>query len=295
MTRILVIGETGQVARELARRGPAWAHEVRNVPRSVFDLASPVNADALLQAHAPDIVINAAAYTAVDAAEADAATAFAVNRDGPGALAAACARADIPFFHLSTDYVFDGSGTRPYREEDATGPINIYGQSKLEGEIRVKAATDKHLILRTSWIHASHGKNFVRTLLRLGREREILRVVDDQIGSPTAAADIADALHGLADRTSRLAWGVYHFCGQGQATWYEVARAIFEEAGDSYDPPPELVPIASEDYPTPAPRPRYSVLDCGRGERMLGLSPRPWRDQLADTVRDLRHEFAKDR
>lgn len=248
---ILVFGKTGQVAQELQRRA-----DVLTLSRHDVDLTNAADCAAAISAHAPKVVINAAAYTAVDQAEKDATTAFAVNATAPGAMARACARINATFLHISTDYVFDGTGDTPFRPDDPTGPLGVYGQSKREGELAVQAAGGRYAILRTSWVFSAHGANFVKTMLRLGAERDELSIVDDQIGGPTFAGDIAAALLKMA-QTHNGPSGIYHFAGTPAVSWAGFAHAIFETAGLRC----AITKIPSSQFPTPAQRPQNSRLD----------------------------------
>ena len=277
--RILVFGETGQVARELARRAPVTA-----LGRDAADLSDPEACAAAILASDAEAVINAAAYTAVDRAEEEETLATVINGAAPAAMARAAARKGVPFLHVSTDYVFDGSGETPWKPSDPTGPLGAYGRSKLAGEIGVRAADGKHAILRTSWVFSSHGANFVRTMLRLGRERDALRVVDDQTGGPTAAGDIAGALLTMARALQDGApGGTYHFAGSPDVTWAGFAREIFARAGLEV----AVTGIPSSDYPTPARRPANSRLDCATLEADFGI-PRPdWRESLGGILAEL--------
>ena len=277
--RILVFGETGQVARELARRAPVTA-----LGRDRADLSDPEACAAAIRASDAEAVINAAAYTAVDRAEEEETLATVINSAAPAAMARAAARKGVPFLHVSTDYVFDGSGEAPWKPDDPTGPLGAYGRSKLAGEIGVRAADGKHAILRTSWVFSSHGTNFVRTMLRLGLERDALRVVDDQTGGPTAAGDIAGALLTMARALHDGApGGTYHFAGSPDVTWAGFAREIFARAGLEV----AVTGIPSSDYPTPARRPANSRLDCATLEVDFGI-PRPdWRESLGGILAEL--------
>lgn len=279
--RILVIGESGQVARSLAERGEAAGFDVVCRGRPGTDLASaPSLARAL--GDGADVVINAAAYTAVDAAETDAQAAHAVNADGPGELAAQCARADLPLIHISTDYVFDGTLDRPYREDDPISPQSVYGASKAAGEQAVLTSGARALVARTAWVYSPFGKNFVKTMLRLGAERDHLRVVGDQTGNPTSALDIADALIALAGQRGSWPQGasLVHLSAQGEATWHEFACAVLQAAGLS----PTVESIATSDYPTPAKRPANSRLDCSLLSERFGVTLPHWRDSLPPVV-----------
>ncbi|WP_028029736.1 dTDP-4-dehydrorhamnose reductase [Gemmobacter nectariphilus] len=281
--RVLVFGQTGQVARELARLA-APGLDIVTKGRTETDLADPAACAAAIAAAPYDAVINAAAWTAVDRAETEEAAATIVNGEAPGAMARACAARGLPFLHVSTDYVFDGTGTAPWRPDDRTGPLNAYGRSKLAGEQAVRAAGGRHLILRTSWVFSAHGANFVKTMLRLGADRPLLRVVDDQWGGPTPAADIARALV-TAARALRdgAPGGTYHFAGQPPTTWARFARETFRLAHMSC----EVEGIATADYPTPARRPLNSRLDCATLAADFAIMPPDWQAGLADVVKEL--------
>lgn len=281
--RVLVIGQTGQVAKELLRRARPGLDMVTK-DRAEADLEQPGACAAAIAAGPWDAVINAAAYTAVDRAEGDEQRALAVNSTAPGEMAMACATRGIPFLHISTDYVFDGSGDLPWQPGDATAPLNAYGRSKLAGEVAVRAAGGVHLILRTSWVFSAHGANFVRTMLRLGAEREVLRVVDDQWGGPTPAAAIADALLVAAGALLDGApGGTHHLAGAPPTTWARFARETLALAGL----PCRVDPIATADYPTPTRRPGNSRLDCATLAADFGITPPDWRKELATIVKEL--------
>ena len=282
MKRILVVGRSGQVAGALAESDWPEGFQIVCRGRSEIDLARiPEVRDAITH-EKPDLVINAAAYTAVDKAESERDLAFAVNRDGPAALAEACARLAIPLIHLSTDYVFDGGKPGAYMEDDPINPLSVYGASKAEGEAAIRDRLGAHLILRCSWIYAPAGKNFVRTMLRLGRERSEIRLVMDQVGSPTAAEEVVRAVVGSANRILQggLDFGTFHFCGAGSTSWFGFAEAIFALA-PWQGSPPRLIAIPTSEYPTPARRPANSVLDCQKFARLYGIRARPWRESLA--------------
>jgi len=287
MKRILVIGRSGQLAGALAKA--SWPPDIAIAcrGRDRIDLAKPAAARAGVAAEEPDLVINAAAYTAVDKAESEPELAFAVNRDGPAALAETCRTLAIPLLHVSTDYVFDGLKQGAYVEDDPVAPGSVYGASKEAGEAAIRERLPAHLILRSSWIYAPEGHNFVRTMLRLGRERGEIRVVNDQIGSPTAAEELARALHAAAMQilAGRGAFGTFHFCGAGSTSWFGFAEAIF---GLAQGPRPRLVPISTADYPTPARRPANSVLDSAKFARLYGVTARPWRESLARCLEAIR-------
>ena len=281
MRGLLVFGESGQVARELRRLAP----EAEYLARDRADLAFPDRCAEMIAALRPRAVINAAAYTAVDRAEEERDLAHRINVLAPGAMAAAAAGLGVPFLHVSTDYVFDGGGDRPRSETDPTGPLGVYGATKLAGERAVAATGGQWAILRTSWVFSAHGTNFVRTMLRLAGRREELGVVADQTGGPTPAADIARALLVIAEAmlADRRRGGLYHFAGRPDVTWAGFAREIFRQAGLNC----RVRDIATADYPTPARRPANSRLDCGRIGRDFGIERPDWRAGLAAVLKEL--------
>ncbi|MEM8557124.1 MAG: dTDP-4-dehydrorhamnose reductase [Bacteroidota bacterium] len=288
--RVLIPGANGQVGRELVARAAQHGVEPIALTRADLDLADAAAVRAAVRAQRPDAVVNAAAYTAVDRAETEHELAFAVNRDGPAALAAVCAGLGIPLVHFSTDYVFDGTKSEPYVEDDPAAPLGVYGVSKWEGEEAVRAVLDRHLIFRVSWVFSRHGGNFVKTMLRLGREREALRVVADQHGGPTPASAIAHAaLAALQQATERNDdWGTYHFCGAPFTTWHGFADAIFAEARRHEALVVKRVePIPATAYPTPAARPANSRMETDRIARTFGIAPADWHAALADVVAGL--------
>ncbi len=291
---ILVTGGNGQLALalEAAATGP-----LRRVGRPAFDFDRPESIAAAVAAADPWLVVNAAAYTAVDAAESHVEAAWRANRDGPAELARLCAAAGIPLIHVSTDYVFDGSKGAPYLETDPTAPLGVYGASKLGGEQAVLASGARAIILRTAWVYSPTGKNFVRTMLNLGQSHDRLSVVADQRGNPTTAADLAALILGIADRLARDGWddrfaGVFHAVGSGETTWHGLATAVFQEAARHGLARPEVVPITTADWPTPVRRPADSRLDCTRLGAVFGLRLPPWRDSLARTIDTI---FAQER
>jgi dTDP-4-dehydrorhamnose reductase len=288
---ILVTGGSGQLASAIEAAARLRGLAIRRVGRPDFDFDRPATIAALFDAAQPRLVINAAAYTAVDAAENDADAAMRANRDGPAQMAELCDAAGIPLIHLSTDYVFDGHKGAPYVESDPTSPTSIYGASKLAGEQEVLARCRKAIILRTSWVYSAGGRNFVLGMLKAARTTDRLRVVADQRGCPTAAADLAQA---ILDLSAPLAdgWrgdyaGVSHACGSGWTTWYGLATAIFEAAACYIAPVPSVAAIRTADWPTPAQRPLDSRLDCSKLERVFGLRLPPWRESVARTVREI--------
>ncbi|WP_170553999.1 dTDP-4-dehydrorhamnose reductase [Ruegeria atlantica] len=277
---ILVFGRTGQVARELA----AYAG-VTCLDRSEVDLEQPASCAAAIRAAAPQAVINAAAYTAVDRAEEEEALATVINAEAPTAMARECAALGIPFVSISTDYVFDGAGDTPWKPSDPTRPLGAYGRSKLAGEQGIAAAGGTYGILRTSWVVSAHGNNFVKTMQRLGVERDQLSIVADQIGGPTPARDIAAVCLSMAQQLIKDAdkTGVYHFAGTPDVSWAGFARAIFTELETNCD----VTDIPSSEYPTPARRPLNSRLDCSSLETTFGITRPDWRRGLSDILRDL--------
>ncbi|WP_146591363.1 dTDP-4-dehydrorhamnose reductase [Puniceibacterium confluentis] len=278
--KILMFGQSGQVACEVQRQAGVTA-----LGRALADLSDPAACAAAIAAHRPGAVINAAAWTAVDHAEDAEAAAHVVNAGAPAAMARACADLDIPFVQISTDYVFDGSGTAPWRETDPVAPQNAYGRTKLAGEEAVAAAGGRYAILRTSWVFSAHGANFVKTMLRLSETRDALNVVDDQIGGPTPAAAIAAAALTIAPQLERDAAksGLYHFGGQPAVSWADFARAIFERAGRAVT----VRGIPTAEYPTPARRPLNSRLDCGAITAAFGIPAPDWQAGLDRVLQDL--------
>jgi dTDP-4-dehydrorhamnose reductase len=281
---ILVTGGSGQLASALAA-----STSVRHVGRPDFDFDRPDTIEAVFRAHAPRLVVNAAAYTAVDAAENDSESAYRANRDGPAKLAALCNRANIPLIHISTDYVFDGAKSAPYVETDPVGPQGVYGASKLAGEDAVLRSGGKAIILRTAWVYAATGRNFVRTMLTLGKTRDQLRVVDDQHGCPTTAEDLAHAIMAVIARLDQTGWqqdyqGIFHAAGGGETTWHGLAVATFQDASRHGANMPKVVPITTADWPTPAKRPANSRLDCTRLHDVFAVRLPHWRASLSRTV-----------
>jgi dTDP-4-dehydrorhamnose reductase len=284
--KVLQFGATGQMALEAMARAPSFGMTLTALSRTEADLADPAAIGRIVEQADADLVINAAAYTAVDRAESERELAFLINAESPGAMARACAARGIPLVHVSTDYVFAGGGSRPWREDDPVAPINAYGDSKLAGEQAIWASSARAAILRTSWVFSAHGANFVKTMLRLS-DRPQLKVVDDQRGRPTYAGDLAEAALVAGARLAQdpeSPTGLFHFAGEGAVSWAEFARTIFAMRGG---PAPEVAGIPSAEYPTPAARPANSVLDCERIEGAFGIVPRSWRDGLAETLAQL--------
>lgn len=288
--KLLITGSKGQLGTALQRLGSA--HELLAVDCDGLDITDRSAVESCLRDFKPDAVVNAAAYTAVDRAESDEAAAFAVNRDGPGNLAIACEQAGIPLIHVSTDYVFDGSKDGVYSESDPVAPLGVYGNSKLAGEDLVRNTCSRHMILRTSWVFSADGNNFVKTMLRLGAERQELGIVADQYGCPTSAAELARAIYAILDHgVEQTDWGIYHFCQPQQTTWFAFAQAIFNEAGEQGMDMKisKLNAIGTADYPTPAQRPANSVMDCSKFSRTFGFTIKPWSESLSEVFKELKH------
>lgn len=289
--KIVIFGHKGQVGTDLVLRARRKKIDVVGAGKPNCDITRADSvAQTLVDAGAIDVVINAAAYTAVDQAEHEQDLAFAVNRDGAAHLAQACDLMDLPLIHLSTDYVFEGLQTRPYRPDDSIGPNGVYAQSKAQGEAAVRRHLVRHVIMRVSWLFGEYGRNFVKTMLRIGKERETVRVVDDQIGSPTYAGDLAEALLQVAEMIHRefSEWGTYHYCNQGALTWYAFARKIFALARPYENlAVRDVVSILTAHYPTPAPRPHYSVLDCSRFDETFKIPRRSWQEALKEMLASL--------
>ena len=284
--KILVNGRHGQVSHELQRRLGAVG-ELIVLGRDQLDLAQPDQIRRQVQNLRPDLIINAAAHTAVDLAESEPLSAFAINATAPGILAEEALALDIPLIHYSTDYVFDGTKAGPYNEDDTPNPLGVYGKSKLAGEQAIRNVQGKHLILRTSWVYSTHGRNFLLTMQRLLQEKPELRVVADQIGAPTWAGTIANSTLALIERWQAnevTNWGTYHLTAQGETSWFGFAQAIGEALRQRGKPCANLIPIPSSDYPTPAARPLNSRLDCSRLQRDWGVSQPDWQTALRECL-----------
>ncbi len=292
---IAVFGAGGQLGREFLALAALKGVQTAAFTRQHVDIADPASvADALKQS-APRLVVNAAAYTAVDKAESDADAAFIGNATGPGILARATAAADIPLLHFSTDYMFDGAKAGAYVETDPIAPLGVYGRTKAEGEARVRAGNPRHIIMRTSWVYGVHGANFLKTILRLASERDELHIVGDQQGCPTATIDLAHAILAI-DRALSLGknpWGVYHFTGTGITTWYDFANEIIDSAAPYTGRKPAVKAITTADYPTPARRPKNSALDSSRFASMFGYSAAPWQTRTREIVEQLTHHTTR--
>jgi len=285
--KVLVCGCNGQVAQALKVQ-LAGLGELHLLGREHLDMARPEALREPLRQLAPGLIINAAAYTAVDQAESEPDTAVAINAEAPRVLAEEALRLGAPLIHYSTDYVFDGAKAAPYTEKDVPNPLGVYGRSKLAGEQAIAAVGGDHLILRTSWVYSLYGRNFLLTMQRLLQEKPQLRVVDDQVGAPTWAATIAASTRALVERWQAGeagAWGTYHLTAQGETSWYGFAQAIGEQLKARGLPCAELLPIASSEYPTPARRPLNSRLDCARLAREWGIQLPHWQQALIDCLK----------
>jgi dTDP-4-dehydrorhamnose reductase len=282
--KILVFGTNGQLGREIMRRAGDAA---TGFDRASVDISDAVAVKQAVGKQPPAAIVNAAGYTAVDQAETDIEAALRANRDGAAVLAEAASSANVPLVQISTDYVFDGAKQTPYLEDDPVAPLNVYGRSKEAGERRVRSTCPQHLILRTSWVFSPYGTNFVRTMLR-SAERSELRIVDDQTGCPTAAADLAGAILAALAKAGKPgfdAWGTYHYCGADILTWHGFAKLIFEQAeGYAHPVPQDLVPIQTAAFPSNATRPAYSVLSTEKIAKTFEVRPRPLRDSLRECL-----------
>jgi len=286
--KALITGGDGQLGRELFQEFQTRHFDILSPSHHQMDITDIKAVKNYIDLHQPCFVINAAAYTQVDKAECEESLAFAVNKIGSTNLAQICAKNGIPLLQVSTDYVFDGQKFMPYHESDPISPMGIYGRSKAAGEIEIRSNLTEHIILRTSWLYGVHGQNFVKTMLKLAGTKEIIRVVSDQYGSPTCAGDLATAILVMVDKwqqQSLVAWGTYHYCGQGIVSWHEFAEAIIEQARRYGEVKTKRVePITTADYPTKARRPAFSALDCNLIKKNFGISLKPWRKSLKSTI-----------
>ena len=292
--KALITGGTGQVGTELIRRGDSCRFDIVAPNRAEINLLNESDVYSQLNSTRPNIVVNSAAFTAVDAAETECDMAFKVNRDAVRIMANCCNLLSIPLIHISTDYVFDGTKAGSYKETDLICPLGVYGRSKEAGEAIVRELLEKHIILRTSWVYAAHGNNFVKTMLRIGRERQNLNVVNDQFGAPTFAGDIADAIFSIAKKVLKHDalefWGTYHYTAKGRTTWKDFAEVIFETASTWLPNKPFVEGIPSSQYPTAAKRPLNSVLNCVKVDSKLGPPRRHWREGLDEVLDELKNE-----
>jgi dTDP-4-dehydrorhamnose reductase len=286
---ILLFGAKGQIARELAAMAAARGLPVVGLSRADADITNEVTVRAALDVHRPAVVVNCAGYTAVDRAEREPETAAAGNVTGPAVLAAACAAADVPIVHLSTDYVFDGSKKGSYVETDKVKPLGVYGRTKAEGEAKVREAAKRHVILRTSWVFGVHGRNFLKTVLKLAAERDELRMVADQSGCPTATADIAEAILVVVRKLTEkpATAGIYHFTGTGSTSWHGFAEEIVRRQAIFTGRAPKVTAITSAEYPNSARRPMNSELDSSKFHAAFGYRARPWAERVAEVVASL--------
>lgn len=293
--KILVTGAGGQVGSELMRRGNTRGFQMLASDVSDLDISNQNAVNRYIENCKPDILINAAAYTAVDKAESEEELAYAINRDGAAYLAQACRKLDIPLFHISTDYVFGGKKDSAYVETDTPNPQSVYGKSKLEGDLVIESTIENHIILRVSWVFGARGNNFVKTMLRLGKEKEELKIVADQHGSPTWAGAIASTLLDIAkryDEGNPIQWGTYHYSSQPTTTWYEFAGTIFDQAMDlgMLEKRPKIVQICTHEFPTPAARPLNSTLDCSKIMKALRTTQPDWRTGLKEVLSEWREQ-----
>ena len=290
MRQVLVTGADGQLGTELKRYAWPQGYGVVALSRAALDLANPAAIAAMVASRPWAAVINGGAYTAVDKAESDVVTAWQVNALAPAAFGEACARAGIPLVQVSTDYVFAGDRAGAWQVDDPVAPLGVYGASKLGGELAVRTSGARHAIVRTAWVVSAHGSNFVKTMLRVGAERGEVRVVDDQRGAPTGAADLASALATVAVRLAeddRAPTGTFHFSNAGEASWAEFAAEIFRQSGARGGPAARVIPIGTADYPTPATRPANSLLGHDAIRAAYGIRPRAWQAALGDILDEL--------
>jgi len=288
--KVIVTGCYGQVGTELMTLAEAYGFEAVGFDHDTLDITNQAAVQHMITKESPDVVVNAAAYTAVDKAETDADVALAVNSAATGYLAKACAALNIPFVHISTDYVFDGSKEGAYTETDAVSPLGVYGETKLAGEELVREICTKYYILRTSWVFSAHGNNFVKTMLRLGAERNELGIVADQHGKPTSARELATIIYNMLNGKQE-AWGTYHIAQPTETTWFGFAEAIFAEAHVQGMPlkVSTLNKLTKADYPTPAKRPANSALNCSKLETDFTIKIKPWAESLSEVIKDLKN------
>ena len=291
--KILITGAQGQVGKELTTIANEEGFDVIAAGRADLDITEAQNVEEYISQCQPNIVINAAAHTAVDKAESEQDLAFAINQNGAENIALACNGLNIPLLHISTDYVFDGSKAEPYNEGDAVSPLGVYGNSKWQGEEVIRKNVNAHIILRVAWVFGAQGNNFVKTMLRLGKERDELSVVADQFGGPSPAKNIAQTLIELVKQyqnNKSLAWGTYHYCGKEKTTWYGFAEEIFKQANESglLNKKIKVNPISTAEYPTPAKRPANSMLDCTKIKTTFGIDMPEWKDALKLVLTELK-------
>jgi len=290
--KILITGAEGQVGKELVTIANQHNYDVISAGRVELDITQVKSVADYIQSSQPDIIINAAAYTAVDKAEEEQITAYAINRDGVDNLAAVCAKQNIPLFHISTDYVFNGEKTDAYSEEDNVSPLGVYGESKWQGEEAIRAQLTQYIILRVAWVFGAHGNNFVKTMLRLAKDKDVLNVVADQFGGPSPAKNIAQTLISLVDiyqKNKNLQWGTYHYCGVEKTNWSNFAKEIFKQAQIKglTKKQMQVNSITTEEYPTLAKRPQNSMLDCSKLKNTFGIEMPNWHDGLNEVLTKL--------
>lgn len=288
---VLIIGKQGMLAQELQQAFSMSGFHTFCKGRSEIDLCRSESIREVIQQVQPSLIVNAAAYTAVDQAESEPDQAFATNRDGVNCLAQHASRLDLPVIHVSTDYVFDGNSRRPYREDDPTSPLGVYGLSKWEGEQALRSVHSRHIILRTAWVYSMYGRNFLKTIVTKAQEGQELRIVDDQRGCPTWAKDLASVIVAITQQIHKdkeVPWGTYHFCGSGETTWFEFAQAIIKHAQEisPFQAQP-IIPISTDGYPTVVQRPAYSVLDCSEISKNFNVHPPSWQDSMPQCVKEL--------
>jgi dTDP-4-dehydrorhamnose reductase len=289
---VLLVGNNGMLARDLEPRLLSAGYNVTGIDINELDITKSCDVNLCMDSRCPDIVINCAAYTAVDKAESESELAFKVNEDGPENLAVACKKLNIPLIHISTDYVFNGTATIPYKEDDKANPMSVYGKSKWEGEEAIRNCLEKHLIIRTAWLYGVNGNNFVKTMIRLAKEREEIRVVNDQKGCPTWTGDLADALVSMVNRIAKdmkdIKWGTYHYCGDGITSWHGFTKAIISKAKEweSFRIQ-KILAIPTKEYPTPAKRPMWSAMDCTKLNEAFGIRNKDWKQGLSDMLEEL--------
>jgi len=286
--KLLIIGSKGQLGSELVRKCKRNDFSFLALDLPEFNITDPSQVEKTLAVFKPSIVFNASAYTNVDKAETDLTIAFSVNSNGPANLAIYCDKNRIPIIHISTDYVFDGSKGQAYTESDPVSPLGVYGKSKEEGESKLRSILKQHIILRTSWLYGAYGNNFLKTMLRLGNEKKRIKVVSDQYGCPTCAADLAEAVVDISKQITqnpKIFWGTYHYCGLGITTWHKFAKAIFEIAGQYQNYKVSSVEaITTAQYPTRTKRPAFSALDCNLINKNFGITQKPWQGSLKKTI-----------
>lgn len=291
--KLLITGAQGQVGKELTQTANEKGFDVVAAGRAELDITQAQSVENYIMQCQPDIVINAAAFTAVDNAETEQNLAFAINRDGAKNIANACKKQNIPLLHISTDYVFDGTKSEPYSEDDSVSPLGIYGESKWQGEEAIRKILNNYLILRVAWVFGAQGNNFVKTMLRLGNNRDELNVVADQFGGPSPAKNIAQTLINLVEqyqKNNTLAWGTYHYCGNSKTTWYDFAGEIFKQAFELglLDKEVKVNPITTAEYPTAAKRPGNSMLNCTKLKTTFGIEMPEWKEALKQVLKELK-------